>query len=70
MKKRADANEVAILRDETNRFEVIEVSEKTYRWAQRDCALGSERRRIRRPFAATIVKTPNLCGPVLRLASE
>ena len=70
MSRRTASNEVAILRCDAEGFEVVDVSEETYRWAQRECLHGNERRRIRKPFVATIEKSPNLCGPVLRIASD
>lgn len=69
MTSRSVANEIVIHHFDTSGVDVVEVSEETLRWARRDCASGPERRRIRRPFIATIEKIPNLCGPVLRFAS-
>jgi hypothetical protein len=69
MTGRADSNEVVIYRDDASAPVVVEVSAATLRWSRSDCAQGPERRRIRRPFAATIEKIPNLCGPVLRIAA-
>lgn len=68
MTRRTASNEVVIYRDDASVPEVVEVSAETWRWSRNDCAQGPERRRIRRPFAATIEKISNLCGPVLRLA--
>lgn len=64
-----DSNEVVMYRGDARGVAVVEVSEATFRWSRRECFQGPELRRIRRPFKATIEKTPNLCGPVLRLAS-
>lgn len=69
MSNRADSNEVVLYSPDRRRVEVVEVSKETWRWSIRECAAGPERRTIRRPFAATIEKSPNLLGNVLRLAS-
>jgi len=70
MTKRIDSNEIVVHRLDTGNVEVVEVSEETLRWSRRECAHGPERRSIRRPFVATIEKTPNLYGPLLRFASD
>lgn len=69
MSRRTTSAEVAIVDGCASGVRVLAVSDETYRWAQRDCAQEVERRAIRKPFPATIEKTPNLCGPVLRLSS-
>jgi len=70
MSRRRESNEVILHHPETGIVELVGVSEETWRWSRHDSPQGPERRRIRRPFAATIEKIPNLCGPVLRLTGD
>lgn len=46
------------------------VSGATYRWATRDCVQAVERRVVRKPFAATLEKSPSLIGTVLRITAR
>ena len=66
---RRSVRDVVVLGAEGAPVEVA-VSAATYRWARRDCARGVERRIVRKPFAATLEKSPSLIGTMLRIAAR